>query len=109
MQRFVARSKYPLLHSNEDFDFSPTPHTIRGNAVSTSIPYVDVPALPDFSDNKPGVLEELHKINAFYRRHPWPQEFSTTTHRLHKAMRATYPGSQMRVFTSLSPRHPIGH
>src|SRR5438045_3561639 len=79
----MARPTFPLLHSDERFDFGPTPHTIRDNAVSTFIPYADVPALPDFSDNKPGVLEELQRINAFYRRHPWPTEYSTTNHRLH--------------------------
>jgi hypothetical protein len=65
------------------FDFAPALLTMRGDAVSTSIPYAEVPALPDFSDNKPGVIEELQRINEFYRRHAWPAEFSTTTHRLH--------------------------
>lgn len=65
------------------FDFHPSPLTMRRDAVSTSIPYAEVPALPDFSDNKPGVIVELQRINEFYRQHPWPKEFSATTHRLH--------------------------
>lgn len=74
---------FQFCTAQNHFDFHPAPHTMRADAVSTSIPYAEVPALPDFSDNKPGVIEELQRVNEFYRRHPWPAEFSTTTHRLH--------------------------
>jgi site-specific DNA-methyltransferase (adenine-specific) len=36
----------------------------------------------DRPDNRKGALEELQALNEFYRRNPWPQEFSRTHHRL---------------------------
>jgi len=35
-----------------------------------------------YNDNEPGTIEKLHELNDFYRRHPWPNEHSVTTHRL---------------------------
>jgi DNA modification methylase len=42
----------------------------------------EAPTLSVRSDNKRGVIDELQEVNRFYRRHAWPDEFSTTTHRL---------------------------
>jgi site-specific DNA-methyltransferase (adenine-specific) len=42
-----------------------------------------VPLLSGIADNKKGVIAELQSVNFYYRSHPWPKEFSTTTHRLH--------------------------
>ena len=42
-----------------------------------------VPLLSEVSDNKRGVIAELQSVNSYYRSHPWPKEFSTTTHQLH--------------------------
>lgn len=41
------------------------------------------PVLKLRADNKRGVIEQLQKANRFYRNHAWPDEFSTTTHRMH--------------------------
>ena len=41
-----------------------------------------VPLLSEVADNKRGVIAELQAVNAYYRTHPWPKEFSSTTHRL---------------------------
>jgi modification methylase len=36
-----------------------------------------------YNDNEPGTIEKLQELNDFYRRHPWPNEHSVTTHNLH--------------------------
>ena len=36
----------------------------------------------DYNDNEPGAIEKLQELNDFYRRSPWPQEYSVTTHKL---------------------------
>jgi site-specific DNA-methyltransferase (adenine-specific) len=35
-----------------------------------------------YNDNEPGTIEKLQELNDFYRRHPWPNEHSVTTHSL---------------------------
>ena len=58
----AAENSAPVFQfctSQNRFDFRTAPLTMRGDAVSTSIPYAEVPALPDVSDNKPGVIDEL--------------------------------------------------
>jgi DNA modification methylase len=35
-----------------------------------------------YSDNEPGAIEKLQELNDFYRRSPWPREYSITTHKL---------------------------
>jgi modification methylase len=42
-----------------------------------------IPLLSGVADNKRGVIAELQAVNSYYRTHPWPKEFSKTTHRLH--------------------------
>jgi modification methylase len=37
-----------------------------------------------FVDNEPGAIEKLHELNEFYRRTPWPHEYSITTHKLRR-------------------------
>jgi DNA modification methylase len=36
-----------------------------------------------YNDSEPGAIEKLHELNDFYRRNPWPAEYSVTTHRVH--------------------------
>jgi DNA modification methylase len=42
-----------------------------------------IPLLTEVADNKRGVIAELQSVNAYYRSHRWPTEFSRTTHQLH--------------------------
>jgi DNA modification methylase len=42
-----------------------------------------IPALSNVADNKRGVIAELQSVNTYYRSHTWPEEFQSTTHRLH--------------------------
>lgn len=40
------------------------------------------PAFWHVSDNKPGSVDELLKLNSYYRENPWPAPFDRTRHRL---------------------------
>ena len=35
-----------------------------------------------YNDNEPGTIQKLQELNDFYRRHPWPNVYSVTTHSL---------------------------
>jgi DNA modification methylase len=59
------------------------PFQTPSSVVETSELGDRVPFLSQVPDNKRGVIAELHSVNSYYRTHPWPKEFSTTTHRLH--------------------------
>jgi site-specific DNA-methyltransferase (adenine-specific) len=43
---------------------------------------MSIPAIISQPDNRPGVIEDLQTLNAYYRRNPWPAEFRRTTHKL---------------------------